>query len=340
MKEQYRDITFRNDKLAMVNLCNGIVEIYQRQGLRLSLRQLYYQLVTRNAIRNEERSYKAIGKLVSDARLAGLIDWNAIEDRVRIPRLPMEFNSFQDLVDAALNSYRLPRWNGQPFYIELWVEKDALSGVLSPLAIEYHVTLMVNRGYSSQSAMYEAAERFKRHKELSQLLYLGDHDPSGEDMVRDIQDRLDMFGASVLVKKIALTSEQVALYNPPPNPTKVTDTRANGYIEKHGNECWEVDALPPDVLHSIVEKAILEHLDTRLMDEIKEHEEVDKAHLKEAMTVKAPVTAIRNTNKCLKCGAPLAAQRGDSLYCSPKCKQAAYRDRVNNLPSGATSENN
>jgi hypothetical protein len=109
MKVQFKDITISEAKMQMVNLCNEIIEIYQRQGLRLSLRQLYYQLVTRNAIINNEHSYKNIGTLLSNARLAGLVDWGAIEDRVRVPRLPIEFDSLQDLVDAALYSYRLPR---------------------------------------------------------------------------------------------------------------------------------------------------------------------------------------------------------------------------------------
>lgn len=327
MKERFKVVNFRDDKLQMISYCNEIVKIYQGQRLRLTLRQLFYQLVTKNAIRNTEKEYKRLGDTVSDARLAGLIDWGAIEDRVRVPRLPMEFDSLQDLVEAALASYRLPRWNGQPFYIELWVEKDALSGVLAPLAGEYHVTLMVNRGYSSTSAMYEAAKRFKAHqnKQLCQLLYLGDHDPSGEDMVRDIQDRLTMFGAEVVVRKIGLTSEQVAFYNPPPNPAKRTDTRAVKYIAKHGAECWEVDALPPDVLHSLVEEAILGRLDTGAMDAVKEQENKDKELLTKAVS-KLSVTT-RNDN-CPVCGAQITDKRGDSRYCSAKCKQKAYRDRT------------
>jgi hypothetical protein len=282
MKEVFKPTKFRPQRLAQVELCNQIIEGYQAQGYRLTLRQLYYQLVTRNVIPNEERSYKNIGKLISDARLAGLVDWDSIEDRVRVPSIPQEFENLAELVEAALDSYRLPRWAEQDTYLELWVEKDALSGVLAPMAKEYHVTLMVNRGYSSQSAMYEAAGRFadKRSKRCF-LLYLGDHDPSGEDMVRDISERLDMFGVQVRVRKIALTYEQVEFYNPPPNPTKPKDTRSVKYQAKHGNECWEVDALPPNVLHEIVERAILTHLALGNYYLVKAHEETDKARLRE-----------------------------------------------------------
>lgn len=280
MKYAYKQVNFRADSLAMIARCNEVVDRYV--GLRLSLRQLYYQLVTVNAIRNEEKAYKGLGKLVSDGRLAGLIDWDLIEDRGRRPSVPSEWRNLQNLVDGALYSYRLPRWKGQEFYVELWVEKDALSGVLAPLADEYHVPLVVNKGYSSQSAMYEAARRIrvKSSGGKAVVLYLGDHDPSGEDMVRDVEDRLAMFEVdALLVRKVALTFEQVQQYNPPPNPTKLTDSRATGYIEKYGDECWEVDALPPNVLTDLIRESILEFLDEDLMDEIKVKEEADKVAL-------------------------------------------------------------
>jgi len=99
----------------------------------LTLRQLYYQLVSRNVIPNTEKSYKNLSTLVSDARLAGKMDWNAIEDRVRVPRMSSEWGSVSELVEDALAAYRRPRWAGQRNYVELWVEKDALAGVLLPL---------------------------------------------------------------------------------------------------------------------------------------------------------------------------------------------------------------
>jgi hypothetical protein len=275
MKEQFKEINFRQDSLDRIELCNQIIEDYQDQGLRLTLRQLYYQLVTQNAIPNIERSYKKLSTLVSDARLAGLMDWDAIEDRVRQPRQQNEFENLRDLTEAAIRSYRLPRWKGQEHYVELWVEKDALAGVLEPLASEYHVTMMVNRGYSSQSAMYESAQRFNGADEQRDpwLFYLGDHDPSGEDMVRDIGDRLRLFGVHhIHVVKLALTMEQVKQYNPPPNPAKISDPRATAYIDKHGDSSWEVDALPPETLSEIIRTAFDEIVDTAKMDKVKRKE--------------------------------------------------------------------
>lgn len=285
-RECYRNKDFRPASRALITRCNDIIESYMAQGLRLTLRQLYYQLVSANVIVNEEKSYNNLGNLVSDARLAGFMDWDAIEDRVRQPRRSSQWDNIADLVDSALYSYRLPRWKDQEWYVELWVEKDALAGVLSPIASEYHVTLMVNRGYSSQSAMYESAKRYKEEQDNGKrlaLFYLGDHDPSGEDMVRDVGDRLAMFGVDDLdVQKLALTMAQIRQYNPPPNPAKITDSRARAYIEKHGNSSWEVDALPPNVLAKIIKSALGSVVNRAAMDAVKAQEKLDKDRLRAA----------------------------------------------------------
>lgn len=287
MREAFIEKRFGPERLRLIGTANQIVTEYQAQGFRLTLRQLFYQMVSANVLPNTERSYKMLGETVSDGRLVGLIDWDAIEDRVRVPNQPPEFDNLQDLVGVALRSYRLPRWKDQENYVELWVEKDALAGVLRPLAMEYHVTLMVNRGYSSQSAMYESARRFKEAEDEGKnpvLLYLGDHDPSGEDMVRDIQDRMERFGVEGLeVRKIALTMAQVEQYNPPPNPAKMTDSRAKGYVALHGRSSWEVDALKPDILQRIIRRNIVGLLDKEAYQNVIEQEEKDKAALSDVV---------------------------------------------------------
>lgn len=295
-KCKYKDVKFRQESLDLIERCNAIIVEYTRAGYRLTLRQLYYQLVTVNAITNEERSYKRLSALLTDARYAGLVDWDAIEDRVRQPRTSSEWSDINSIVESAIYSYRLPRWNGQSNYVELWVEKEALAGVLAPIARKYHITLMVNKGYSSASAMRESALRFQReldfprgssayheHRERKlTLLYLGDHDPSGEDMVRDIRDRFLEFGTDVDVKKVALTIRQVRRYDPPPNPAKITDPRAEGYIEKYGNSSWEVDALPPSTLTQLIEDELDALIDRSLMDAIIAREDEDKELLRSA----------------------------------------------------------
>lgn len=286
MKTCYKTCNFQQSSLERIRLCNTIVADYQRQGLRLTLRQLYYQLVSRNVVPNTEKSYKSLGKLVSDARLAGLVDWDAIEDRNRSPVVWAEYENVRELVESMLHRWRMPRWEGQENYVELWVEKAALAGVLRPLASEYHVTLMVNRGYSSQSAMYESAQRFLRKTQDGQkpiLFYLGDHDPSGEDMVRDIGDRLYTFGVPADVRKLALTMEQVRHYNPPPNPAKMSDSRASKYVAEHGHNSWEVDALNPETLAGIIRTNLDRVIDRDLMDEVIAKEEREEKKLKRAV---------------------------------------------------------
>lgn len=294
-KQAFKKISFSAEKLDLIDTCNHIIADYVAQGLRLTLRQLYYQLVSGNVIPNTEKSYKNVGKLVSDARLAGLMDWDAIEDRNREPMIPADYKNLKEFLEYKMYGYRLNWWQGQKYYAELWVEKAALAGVLQPLASEFHVTLMVNKGYSSQSAMYESALRYmrkcnhtgyKNHQpdrrvKRPVLFYLGDHDPSGEDMVRDIRDRMQLFGVyDIAVKKIALTTEQVHLYNPPPNPAKLSDSRAKKYIAKHGPFSWEVDALNPARLAKIVRKNFEMIIDKAKMDAIKAKQKMDKETLK------------------------------------------------------------
>ena len=273
--EQFKEINFRADSLAIIATAKEILKEYSN---KVTLRQLYYRFVARAAIPNNQKSYKRLGSIISDARVGGLLDWNAIEDRARRPDIPGQFEDLNHLARAAVASYRLPRWRDQDNYVELWVEKDAISGVLVDLCDDLHVTLMVNRGYSSMSAMYESANRFlSRGAEKEHvLLYLGDHDPSGEDMVRDVRDRLAMFGANPEVRKIALTMAQIEEHDPPPNPVKSTDSRAAGYEDAHGSECWEVDALPPDVLQQLCRDSITEYMDEEKYEAVKDQEEKDK----------------------------------------------------------------
>lgn len=294
---------------ALIRQANTIIRAYQSDGLVLTLRQLYYQFVARALIPNSDKSYKRLGNVIAKARMGGFLDWDAIEDRVRQPVIWSQFDTVEDAVKKALRTFRLPRLDGQPKYVELWVEKDALAGVLQPLAANYHVTLMVNRGYSSVSAMKDAGDRVRgccdRYgSKEAVILYLGDLDPSGEDMVRDIRDRLGVFlneglvidfsaspgerieteeaandrkpDIELTVHKIALTIDQVEEHDPPPNPAKLTDSRAKDFIKKYGYESWEVDALPPAVLRDIITEAFERNLDLETMEAVKERENEER----------------------------------------------------------------
>ena len=269
----------------LLDLVCEVVESYQEQGYVLTLRQLYYQLVARDYIPNEQRSYKRLIDLVTNARMGGYIDWSAIVDRGRVPVMRAQWSGPRHILNAAAQSYRLDRWEGQENYVEVWCEKDALGSVLEPVCENSHVRFLANHGYSSTTAFYDGAQRFKgadlKGKDCH-LIYLGDHDPSGTDMTRDVEDRLIIMtqGVEIEVHRIALNYEQVLLYNPPPNRTKKTDSRSGPYVAEYGESSWELDALEPQVVTELLNEAIDDLMDGDLYEEALKQEESDKADLR------------------------------------------------------------
>ncbi|MGI5155767.1 hypothetical protein [Microbispora sp. CA-102843] len=243
----------------IIERANQICAEYARQGFDLTLRQLYYQFVARGWIPNKQTEYKRLGSVVNDARLAGLIDWNYIVDRTRNLRGLSHWDNPAEIIEGSAYSYRTERWANQPHRVEVWIEKDALVGVIAGICEQYDVDYFSCRGYTSQSELWGAARRMLRYEKTGQdtvIIHLGDHDPSGVDMTRDIEERLQLFGASTNVVRIALNMHQVEQYNPPPNPAKLTDSRASGYIAEHGTSSWELDALDPTTLARLIEEEI------------------------------------------------------------------------------------
>lgn len=294
MKEAFEDWDPKPESLRLLREIGRVLAQYKTMGLRLTLRQLFYQLVSQNIIANTERSYKNLGNLLSKARMAGMIDWDIIEDRARHAQRHPEWSGIPSLIESAVSSFRLPRWQDQEVYVELWCEKDALTSVLKPICWARHVTLMVQRGYGSTSAMYESAKRImdRDHGNEVNIIYLGDLDPSGEDMVRDVRERLEVFmgedAQDLTVSKLALDHAQVSRYKLPPNPLKrdasgyLTDSRGAGFAAQHGNQSYEVDALPPEVLQSMVLEAIESRTDMAAYDAMVGKEEALKAKLVDA----------------------------------------------------------
>ena len=280
-KQAYKNIRFRSDSLELIERVNAIVTEYEDQGYELTLRQVYYQLVARGFIPNNERSYKNLGNLINDGRLAGLIDWNSIVDRTRFIRRNSHWSTPQSVINSARYSYMLDRSKDQPNYVEVWVEKDALIGIVSQVCKSLDVPHFSCRGYTSQSEMWGAAQRFiqQDERESRVIIHLGDHDPSGIDMTRDIQERLEMFGADVEVKRVALTMNQINTFNPPPNPTKVTDARSSGYISRFGHECWELDALEPKVITQLIQNEVTALIDYSLFNAVADRERRDKDNI-------------------------------------------------------------
>lgn len=289
-KIAYKEITFREASLRTIELVNEVIDEYQSMGYDLTLRQLYYQLVAKGYIENSDKSYKRVGELINNARLAGLIDWYAITDRTRNMRSRSHWDSPGEIIRSAINQYFIDLREDQPYYIEVWVEKEALVEVVGKACHDLDVPYFACRGYVSQSEMWAAAQRLKymemeRYREGSVILHLGDHDPSGVDMTRDIQERLAMFGAETEVKRIALTYEQIQYYGPPPNPAKITDSRCKAYIEKYGNESWELDALKPTVIHDLITEHVEALTDFYLLTERRAKLEQEKGSMEKYLSL-------------------------------------------------------
>lgn len=239
----------------LVEIANAICADYRRQGYDLTLRQLYYQFVARDHLPNNQRSYKNLGTVVDKARRAGLMDWDYIVDRTRNLQGFRTYEDPAELIRDVSGQFHVDLWSTQDTRIEVWVEKEALAGVVKRAADARGVNYFSCRGYVSQSEMHSAARRHLYYEGEDQdvvVLHLGDHDPSGIDMTRDIRDRLALFGASTHVRRIALNFDQIEQYGPPPNPAKLTDSRSDGYIERFGESSWELDALDPATLNALI----------------------------------------------------------------------------------------
>lgn len=285
---EYVPKTFTPGHEAVIQQANEILEDYAGQGYDLTLRQLYYQFVARALIANRDREYKRLGSIVNDARLAGRIGWNRITDRTRNLRGIYHVDDVEQAVKETAEQFALDLWANQPWRLEVWVEKDALVGVIGQMADELDVPYFSCRGYTSQSELWTAAMRVVRYLKDGKrvkIIHLGDHDPSGLDMTRDIRDRLMLFtrahlrAPDVRVERIALNMDQIEQYNPPPNPAKLTDSRGAGYVEEYGDESWELDALEPSVLSDLIRDAVYEVRDVDLWAQAHEEQERERERL-------------------------------------------------------------
>jgi hypothetical protein len=263
-KRTYIERRFNAASRATIEQVNTILGEYETQGYDLSLRQLFYQMVSRDLLPNSQKEYKRLGELVNAARLAGLVDWDMIRDRGRVTVKNSHFESLADILNIAASQFAIDKWRDQPYHVEVMVEKQALEGVLIPVCRELDINFTANKGYSSVSAFYERG-RVLRGKAMCGkaivILYLGDHDPSGLDMTRDVSERLSMFAeCEVKVERLALNYPQIETLKPPPNTTKETDTRSAEY-KKRFKFSWELDAVEPATLAQIVRDAVLQYRD-------------------------------------------------------------------------------
>lgn len=288
-KIEYEIKKFTTATLGIIHAAESIITQYQAQGFTLTLRQLYYQFVARVLLQNTEQNYKRLGNIISDARRAGMIDWNAIEDRTRFLRALSSWSKPQDILESARHSYHRDLWATQDKRLEVWIEKDALVGVIENICNENDVPFFSCRGYVSDSEMWHAAMRQRTHTSNDQsviAIHLGDHDPSGIDMTRDITERLQLFsgGADIEVRRIALTMEQIEELSPPPNPAKITDSRYNAYVALYGEESWELDALEPQYIENLIREQIELERDEERWQEAVDEQEAERGQIADVIT--------------------------------------------------------
>lgn len=271
---QYIEKTFHLKTQNTIDRVNLILDEYEKQGFDLTVRQIFYQFVSRDWLKNTMKEYQNLASIINDARLAGQVDWSRIVDRTRFLR---DYNTFETpaaaLGKAAL-SYIEDLWADQPCRIECWIEKDALVGVIEGVCGKHRIPYLSCRGYTSQSEMWGAAQRLNGYYQNGDgqavhIIHLGDHDPSGIDMTRDITDRMDLFlhPGAVYVHRIALNKDQVRKYKPPPNPAKLTDCRATNYIRQHGKMSWELDALSPKVIAALIDDQVESLIEKEVWEE-------------------------------------------------------------------------
>ncbi|TEU08593.1 MAG: hypothetical protein E3J25_11750 [Anaerolineales bacterium] len=244
----------------------------------MTVRQVYYQLVSRQVIENSRGQYQAVSNALVDARKDGTIPWKWIGDRLRRPRHVSMWRDLAGFGETVKRAYRRDVWADQPGYFEIWLEKDALSGIFEDVLKPYGVTLNVGRGYDGWSSIHAAANRFGDGSDAT-ILYFGDFDPSGEDMVRSLEERLNYFDCHPEITKCAVTPADVTRYDLPPDFTKRTDTRSAAFVAQYGDVAVELDALPLDVLRARIREEVRAHMDMSALEKTWKTEEGEREQL-------------------------------------------------------------
>lgn len=244
----------------MTNLRRVIYECV-RIDQPMTVRQVFYRLVTQSAIPKTENAYKCIVvRLLTQMRLDGELPFSWIADNTRWMRKPETYSSVEQLLRETARTYKRSVWDNQDAYVEVWLEKEALAGVLVEETAEWDVPLMVTRGYSSLSFLYAAAQHILSESKPCFLYYFGDHDPSGLDIPRNVQSRLEELTnreADIHFERVAVTPEQIATLDLPTRPTKQSDSRSKSFV----GGSVEVDAIPPRALRELARDCITKHID-------------------------------------------------------------------------------
>jgi len=282
--EKFIDHSFKAANRKKLNAIQDIIKEYKEKNLVLPLRQIHYQLVSKNITANTDSEYKKLSDLLSNARMSGVIDWNSIVDRNRAPHQAYYENDMSDSLWRTYRQYKLDRMRNQDVHVEIMIEKMAIFEIVANVSDYYSIMVTGNKGNCSDTILHDCSLRLIKACDDGKsciVLYIGDHDPSGMMMVDNICERLSLLKVPDFeFRPIALTKEQALRYNLPPNDVKGQDTNSPAYIDKYGDVAWECDALPTDVLQDILRREIWSSIDLDKFEEMMAQEEREKQQLK------------------------------------------------------------
>ena len=251
---------------------------WARQHRPVTVRQIFYRLSTLEAVDKSERGYKAVGRLCTQMRLDGEIPFSYFADNTRWMRRPRTYNTIEEALELTAQTYRKSLWQNQTAAAEIWLEKEALAGVIYPVTSLWDVPLMVVKGYPSVTFLHTAASQMKNdyfhHNRITKIFYLGDRDPSGLDIFRNITERIPEFAQNtpIIFSHVAVTTAQVRRWQLPSRPTKKSDSRAKDFE----GESVELDAILPSDLRQLVTDCIEKVIDSSQLEQLREIEKMEK----------------------------------------------------------------
>ena len=298
-------------------LVRDAVRILQEEQ-PVTLRQLYYRLISTGSLKNSVSEYRRLGQVMTRLREAGDIPYDWIVDHTRATIKPSSWSGLSDFGDAARDAYRKDLWASLPAHVEVFVEKDAVAGTIQPITSQFDVALRVCRGYSSVSFAGEIATLYHRIQKPIYAYYLGDFDPWGFDLERDLREKLKRYsgvplicdsdhldedddddvmgediarllrkkvaevGSGIVWTRLAVIEDDFDEFDLIRLPVKQSDKRAKAFVKRHGESCAEVDAIPPTELRRRVEDAINSHIDQERWSKLKAIEAVEQQTLNDA----------------------------------------------------------
>ena len=240
----------------------------------MTVRQVFYQATVRGLVEKAESGYAKVQTDLVLMRKSGELPYDWLADNTRWMRKPTTFDSIEDALNDTARLYRKALWRDLDCYVEIWLEKDALAGVVDPITRAFDVPLMVARGYASLSFLHSAAEYIEAIDKPTFIYHLGDFDPSGVNAAEKIESTLREMAPydDITFERIAVTPEQIEAWNLPPRPTKASDSRAKGF----GPVSVELDAIAPNSLRELVQAVIERHMPPRQFEILKAAEDSER----------------------------------------------------------------